>query len=229
MSTFLELCQDLRQEAGISGADGTPTAVTGQTGELKRCVDWISKSYEEIQSAHNNWLFLRDSFSFETIAATIDYTPSSINLDEFESWWVDTFRCYLTSLGTIDEQWLVFVPWERFRDEYLFAANRDVTGRPTHFTIRPDDTITVWPKPDANGYTITGDYQKRPHVMTANGDEPVFPRQFHKVVMWNALMLYGAWESAPELYAHGERQSKKLMFRLRRNQLPAVSVGGPLA
>jgi hypothetical protein len=97
MSGFLELCQDLAQEAGIS--DGTmPTSVTSQTGEMKRVVDWIARAYRWVQRKHSNWNFLRNDFSFNTVAGTSNYLYTSASA-EHQRWKLETFRCYLTAPG----------------------------------------------------------------------------------------------------------------------------------
>lgn len=228
MSTFLELCQAFRQEAAISGADGTPAAVTGQIGELKRCVDWIAAAYEDVQNSQERWEFLRSDFSFPTIAGVNEYTPTGAGLPTLQTWKEDSLRCFLASAGVTDEQWLTGIPWPQMRDAFLYGANRNITGRPTHFAIRPNDSIVFWPIPN-EVYTVVGEYWTRPHTMSANADQPVIPLAFHRVILWRALMMYGAYESAPEVYAHGELEFKKLMGRLRRDQLEAIESGEPLA
>jgi hypothetical protein len=62
--TFLDIVKRTRQECGIAG-DG-PTTTVGQTREMKRLVDWVSQSYVEIQNEHEDWAFMRKSFSFLT-------------------------------------------------------------------------------------------------------------------------------------------------------------------
>ena len=59
MSTYLQLCQKLRQECEVGGTG--PSAVTGQTGELARLVTWIADAYTELQQEYD-WLWLRSEF-----------------------------------------------------------------------------------------------------------------------------------------------------------------------
>lgn len=228
MSTFLSLAQDLRLEAGIS-SDG-PSAVLNQTGEMKRVVSWITKAYELVQDAHTNWDFLRADFSFPTVIGVNAYTPASVTpaLTEHASWKMDTFKCYLTSLGTVDERWLTYVPWDVWRDTFGFSANRTVPGRPTHFTVKPDKSLVTFPIADAI-YTIAGEYWMRAQVMAADTDQPLFPPRYHSVVTWRGLMLYGAYEGAPEAYAHGDNEFKRVMGELETDQLPPITTAGALA
>lgn len=230
--TFLELAQELRQEAGISGSDGTPVAVTDQTGEMKRVVDWILRADAYVQRRYEVWDFLRATFSFQTIVGTtIDdsiYQLTAINLEVLNRWKLDSLRCYKTATGKNDELFLEFVPYDDFRDLYMFSANRNVRGRPYRFTVLPDKSIGLWPTAD-DLYTIEGEYWRKPVVMVANGDSPPYPDQFHEILIWRGLMLYGAFEAAPEVYAHGETEFNRLWSQLEADQGPQIATAGALA
>lgn len=226
MSTFLELCQDLAEEAGIS--DGTtPTAVTGQTGELKRVVGWIARAYREVQRKRPRWNFLRNDFSFPTVVGTSNYA-SSVASTEHQRWKLDTFRCYLTATGVVDEQDLVYIPWDEYRVTYLYGANRNVSGRPMRFTVKPDESIELWPKPDAI-YTITGEHWWKAQVMSADDDEPLFPDDFHEILMWRGLMYYAAYEEAAAPFAEGQSEFGRIFAKLEADQLPPIETAPPLA
>ena len=49
--TFLELCRRLAREVDASGSG--PSAVTGQTGENRRIVDWVASAWQDIQLQRN--------------------------------------------------------------------------------------------------------------------------------------------------------------------------------
>lgn len=224
---FLQLCQRLRQEAGIPGTG--PAAVSNQTGELKRVVDWVSYAYQDIQNLHNNWEFLRFDFSFPTIASTQEYAPSAVSLDELSAWKRDSVRCYRTSTGVTDETFMTFMDWPSFRDSRLFGANRSVTGKPIEFSIRPSNkAMALFGIPDAV-YTMVGEYWKRAQSMSENTDEPLIPSQFHMIIVWRALMEYATYENAPEAYAKGESNYRRMLVKLEGDQLPPMTLGGPLA
>jgi hypothetical protein len=224
--TFLDLCKKLRQEAGVSGTG--PTSVLDQQGEMKRLVDWIARAYEDIQNAEGNWNFLRQDFTFPTIAGVQEYTPDAVALPEHESWMDQSFRIYQTDQGVNDEQWITYWPWESFRDAYIRSGNRTVQGRPIAWTIRPnDEAVVVWPTPDID-YTIVGEYMRRPHTLQNNNDFPLFARQYQMALVWRALMWYGTYESAPELYATGQAEFNRVMRALRRDQLPQIVMGGSI-
>lgn len=224
--TYLELCQRLRQEAGISGTG--PSAVTSQVGEMARVVDWIDTAYETIQNLHPDWDFLRFDFSFSTVASTQNYTPTAAGYSEHQTWKRDSLRCYLTATGATDETWLQYVPWEVFRDARVFGANRTVTGKPIEFSIKPDQSLAFFPIPDAI-YTVVGEYWKRAQTMSNDSDEPLIPRQWQMIIVWEALKSYATHESAPEAMAKAERGYRKIITKMEAARRPGFGIAGPMA
>jgi hypothetical protein len=227
MSTFLELAQELAIEAGMSGAGTSPTTVTGQVGEMSRAVRWVLRAYKAVQNLHPDWKFLQTEFSFPTIAATANYTKAAASLTELGSWKDDSFRCYLTATGVSDQQDLDFVPWQDFRQTYALGSLSTQSGRPQVVTIKPDLSVTFWPIPDAV-YTVTGEYYKRAQTMAADADEPIIPSEHQPIIVWRALMYYGAFAAADEKYAHGQNEYKASLSALRANQLPDMALGETL-
>lgn len=221
--TNIELCQRLRQEAGIAGSG--PSTVVSQSGELERVVSWINSAYEDIQNIRATWRFLQESFTFSTIDGTQNYTPSDVSLSDLSAWKTDCFTLYSSES---DEQDLTYLLWKNFKRTYIFGANRSVSTRPTMFTVKPDNSVSLWAIPDAV-YTVTGEYYKKAQSMSANDDEPLIPSQFHMIIVWKALMLYGAYSGASDVYTHGEREYKNYLRKLEADQLPKITFGEPLA
>lgn len=224
---FLQLVQRVRQEARIPGTG--PVTTASQTGEMRRLVDWTSSAWTEIQQLHDDWLFMRKEFSFNTIAADGEYTPTDAGITDFSIWLPDTFRCYLTSVGYPDEQWLVEWPYEVFRNTYRFAGNRTQQGRPVVFARRPlDRAIMFGPLPN-DIYTVVGEYMKSPTVLTADSDVPGIDEDHQMVIVWKALMAYGLEESASEVIARAERSYMQALASLERHMRPMLQFGGALA
>jgi hypothetical protein len=227
MSTRLQLAKDLKREAGIAGA--VMTSTVSQTGEYERVVEWIDRAYEAIQNLNGGlWKFLQTEFSFNTIAATANYTKAAATLTELRTWKTDSFRCYLTATGISDQQDLEFVEWEDFRADYGRGSQTTLTGRPQVFTVKPNKSITFWPIPDAI-YTIDGEYFKRAQVMDEDTDEPLIPEEFQSIIYWKGLMYYGAYTGADEKYSHGQNEYKLALNDLELDQLPEMEIGGPMA
>ena len=90
---FLELCQDFVKEVGIGGGQAsTPTAVTGQSGELANVVRWIRDSHTYVCNIWVDWKFLWFEHEVTLAAAsrepTMPVAPLSVR-----KW--DRQSCYL--------------------------------------------------------------------------------------------------------------------------------------
>jgi hypothetical protein len=71
---FIQLCQLLRQEAGIAGTG--PSTTEGQSGELGRLVQWIIEAYEDIQLKNLEWRFFAEELCFAFVGWA-KYLPKS--------------------------------------------------------------------------------------------------------------------------------------------------------
>ncbi len=224
----LLLYQELHRRTGIGG--GNPSTTVGLANEAQVILDYLDYAYEDIQNTHTTWDFLRSDFSFNTVSGTQDYAPttSPVSLTLFKHWITQSFRVYLAATGVSDEQWLEYVPWRQFRDAFQLASQRTQTGRPVQFTIKPDDSLAFWPTPD-DTYTIVGEYYKKPDVMTADADEPLWQDGLHRVVVWRAVMFYALEYAEPDKYAVGKDEYKKMLRNLEQVELPRMGFGEPLA
>lgn len=224
---FLKLCQRAASECGIPG-DG-PEAVTGQTGEAQRIVNWVNDAWLDLQSLSEQWLFMRTTATFATVAGQPTYTPAECGVTNFGNWCRDTFRNYDTAAGIASEIFLPYLEYEAWRNTYQYGGMRLTQTRPVQMSIAPDKSICLGPYPSA-GYTVYGDYFTIPAYMVEATDEPGnLPVRFHMIIVYDAMMRYGAFESAPEVYQRGQNKYKEMMGRLEINQLPDVYPGGALA
>lgn len=226
--TFLQLCQRLRQEAGLSGTG--PSTTVGQVGDMKRVVDWIEDAYLDIQNDHTTWRFLRNTFSFSTTASDQDYTPTQAGIASpgLKNWVKEDIKIYLTSAGVSNETELEYVPWDFFKANYMFGSHRTQEGYPSIVTVDPSDTLFLWQLPNAI-YTVSGEYYANADEFADEGAYPIFDEDFHMVIVWRALMYYGAWAAADEKYAHGNNEHRKLFRSLELKELEEPTFGEPLA
>lgn len=228
---FLEICQRVRSKSGITGVTASPTTVLAQVGELGRVVNWVNEAWQEIQNDQNTWLWMRESFSFNTIASQQAYPPTTapVSLTDFLDWHTDTLRCYLTATGVSDEQYMIEWSYAQFRDFYMFGSQATQTARPTLFAVRPKDkALLLGYTPDAV-YTVRGEYQKKATLLAADADEPGLPSQYHMLLVHGALMKYAAYENAPEVMTMASRDYYNMMMKLCQDQLPTLQFGQPLA
>lgn len=223
--TFLELCQRVVMEAGLSGSG--PESVTSQTGEMAEVVTWVQQAYTDIQNARPDWLFMREDFSFQTISGTQSYTTATIGLADFGRWVEDGMSIYLTSTGSAGEQYLCPLSWPAFKAHYLFGSERTQTGFPMHVSVMPDKSLALGQIP--NGiYTVLGEYYKEPESLSGNSDEPLLPAQFHMAIVWRAVMHAAVKKAAIEKYDHGKNEYRRLMNEMEFDQLLPVELAGPM-
>jgi hypothetical protein len=183
---------------------------------------------------HDNWNWMREPFTFETVASTGNYDPNSVTntvtgnpMTDLRYWWKDTFRCQKKSIGVQDEQWLVEWEYQVFRNTYRF--NVQVNGRPVVFAIMPNDKKVMLGQIPDDVYQISGEYQTLPVSMTANTDTPAMPTHLHLAIVYKAMEYYGLYEAAPEVMQRGATQFSRLRNQLEREQLPELYLGNPLA
>lgn len=220
---FLQICQRAGLECGVSGS---LTSVVSQTGDWGEIVTWCGWADTDIQASETLWDFLRNDFTFATIVGTSTYAITAVSLEELATWKADSLRISLSTLD--DEQWLTFMPWSFFRDSRFFGSSRTTTGRPTEFSVKPDKSLIVWPLPD-DEYDINGEYFKRPQSMTANGDTPLIPQQFHMAIVWRAVMGYARFHEADNILETAMREYKSVLTDLKYDQLPPPEDVEPLA
>lgn len=227
MSTNLQLCNALIKKVGISG--GPLTTVVGQAGELGRVVNWIDDAFLNIQLVEQRWNWMRATLSFVTTAAQSTYTATQAGLTDFANWKIDSFRCYITSVGANSEQFLVPMKYDAWRDVYLFGSMRTSYGLPTMISEGPDLTLNLGLIPDSVGYTVVGEYFKTPTSLVLDADTPALPAQYHQMIVYRAMMMYASYEAAPEVYQEGQTLYSAMLKRLLRDQIEDASYGNALA
>lgn len=235
MSTFLTGAVKLRQNCEIPGTG--PTAVAGQTGLLKRVVDWYADAWRDIQNRNNNpWRWMRRPFTLNTVAGDNSYAYTDATdvdatgaISRFAYWWAhdldDPIRCYLQSGGVSGEYRLVWLPWEQWK--YLYGFGSQTNQRPIHVSVDHQNNLRIGPKPDAV-YVVSGDFQRSAQELTADGDTPEMPVRFHDLIVYRAMEKYGANSIAAEVFARAQLEGGRLMKALEADQLPRVTFGGPL-
>jgi hypothetical protein len=223
MWTRLTLTQRLSREAGVNFIG--PITTIGQTGKYGQLVEWIDTAYNDIQSLHPTWKFLRKEFSHAITSPTAVYTPADFGLTSFKEWVTTDMRLYLL-IG--DEADITYYDWEDFRAWCGLGNNTTLTQRPYVFTVKPDDSLQFWPIPN-DTYTCRGEYFRANHAFTADADVPLFHDDFSLAIMWRALMFYGTDMSEGDKFSRGSAEYLSLIRKLEKKYLPRVTWGRPLA
>ena len=121
-----------------------------------------------------------------------------------------------------------YMDYQAWWNTYNFNATRNVQTRPIAFAIGANKAILLGPIP-ADGYTVTGQYFAVPSSLAADTDTPSMPSQFHMGVVYKAMMYYGLFHAATEVYDRGDAEFSKIMSRLAADHLPTASFAGTLA
>lgn len=223
--TFLEICQELARLASIPG--GGPTAVTGQTGELLRVVNWAKQAWLDIEIRHPRWNFLRKDLQFNTVIGQQAYTMTQMAALDLRMVDRDSLRTYETAVGVNDEQYIVFWDYNIFRDTYMYA--QQTQQRPTVFTSDPANKNLLFGSIPDKIYTVRGKYWRRAVAPTTDAEVPAFPDEYHQLVVYRALMKYAGYEAAGDAKQTALEEYGPLMRALERDQLPQLQFGEPMA
>ena len=78
MSNYVGIVNALKTECGVSGA--VLSTLANQVVEINRLAGWVNQAWVDIQEIHDDWFFLRQSFSFSTIAGQQSYTPTQAGI-----------------------------------------------------------------------------------------------------------------------------------------------------
>lgn len=234
---FLAICQRLRQECGVPGTG--PTTVVGQAGELKRIVDWAAAAYDELQGRHPHWRWLRSAFTVNTVLGDDTYAYGDCTdsiyggaIARFRRWWphdadgLSNAKIYLQSAGVGGERWFPYLPWNHFRSLYRIGTQNN--GQPAHFTIDPLNNLVIGPKPDGV-YVMTGEYQRGNQTLAADADIPEMPVDYHMLIVAMGMERSGRFNAASEVFNGGGLEGGRLLRQLELEQLPQMTLGGPLA
>ena len=230
MSTYLQLCSQLRQECEVGGTG--PSAVLSQTGVLARLVTWIADEYTELQQ-EKDWKWLHKYFTVSATSGDGVYvytdctdTVTSAAIDRFSKWHKYEFSCYLSSAGVGAEYPLIWTEWEDFRLRYRIGTQTN--SSPRHVSVDNNLNIVLGPIPD-DTYVVSGGYQRGPQILAADGDEPEMPSRFHKLIIYDAMTRYGSNSIAQELLVRAASEASRLRFALMRDQLPSIRAGDSAA
>lgn len=221
---YLEMVGHLHSLCGVSGP--APATVLGQTGERDRLVGWIRRAWDMIQAQSPAWLWMQAEFNFQTAVGQRNYSLVEAGiLSRFRRWDVESFRCFLTSTGVPDEQFLVHWDYPILRDTYLLGSQSTNQSRPVVFAIEPQSRSIVLADIPDQVYTVRGRYFRGHQVLTADADIPEMPEDFHWAIVYRAMMMYANYESAGDVMAEGVSGYRPLMVQLSGDQLPAVNCG----
>jgi len=205
--TFLELCQRLREKAGVSGSG--PSDVVSQSGELALLVNLVADAWRDIQNDKETWKFLW----VQNHQLTIVPSGGPYN--------VANFLKFCTRPVIDNYTWLTEWQYQAFKDAYDVTLFGD--GRPNRIIVQPDRTIAFDSNPTTN-HTVTFDYYRTPQELAVKEDVPLMPARHHMTIVWLALLRYAEGEEASNLITTADREYTKAKAALQKDQLPKIQL-----
>lgn len=209
---YLELCQRVRQDSGVSGEG--PTAIEGQNGILARIVMWVRNANNEIQLKNTDWRFLWAQGEGATVVNRRDYFPADFGISKCRS--IKSFFC--------DEDELTQRDWDWYLREVKAKGDIDNTGVPKYFIVRPDEKIVLFPTPTAV-HSVNIDYYKRPVALVNGTDKSVIPEEYHEAIVCRALMFYAHHEEDTYLFQTKLVEFNQWINLLSQSQQPKITFG----
>ena len=214
MSTFLELCQELRSELHLPGAG--PSDVVNQSGENSILIRMIRDADLEIKKLWHDWNFLwagEDAYSTTTIVDSNALTltkPTDIGNYDLTSAYINK--------GTDDVVHLDWVDWMWYSQNLMTGVQQ--SDIPVNWTTAPDKTVRVWPQADV-AHTFTAEYWKEPTALAASTDVSDVPEEHHRIIVVRAKIMYGEGEDAPEIVAGAGAEFDHLLGLLESDEAPS--------
>lgn len=200
--TYLNLCQRLIEEAGISGQIAS---VVNQTGEFKRVTEWIKRATTEIEGKWFDWNFLHTFATVNIIVGVSDYpAPSGHNVWDTQ-----------TAVIPAESMPLDYIQWVRKKKD----PTQPVSGDPFLFTVLPNQTLRFYDTP-TKAAVISIEYWTVPTILAANTDEAAIPEQFRDIIVWKALQYYSNFESADEAKVQAIENYDARLDQLESRELP---------
>lgn len=219
---FLSLAQAVKRESGL-GMESSIVSFATAAGDDRRMFQWVNWAARDITLSKPGWRFRRGA---ATLASTTDQanTPAAFGLTDFASWKpaTKTYKpsAYMISQGAGTESELQWLEYDQFRAIYIVGVQ--TPGVSVNWTISPSNELLLGPAP-ASAHFVRADYIKDYTDMTADADVPTIPSSFHMLIVWRALMEYGGFDAAGEVYQRAERNYNSSFPQLVLDQTDSMA------
>lgn len=212
--TYLQLVQKIDALLGSQGVVSSVLAA-GYQGML---AEYTKNAWLNIQALRPDWHFLRTSVSITLTTTSPDYSladvfPATPTADPVGTFITDRFLL-------ADKSALTYIPYDQWVLEDYSTASA-----PKVFTVHPS-TYTGYLSFNAvdGTYVVTCHYFRKPQELTANGDIPICPSEYHDAIVFTALADIAAFLGNSEVYSIASVRADNLVGALMRSQNPAKRV-----
>lgn len=221
---YLELVNDLIVESGVSGEP--VDTVKDHTGETRRLVKWVRDAWEDIQLSCPTWAFLKVQASMPVPLNATLLMPPEYAVGQVAEWDIDSFRMAEQPKGRSESERLRYEQFDWFRDHTMMAPIH--ASKPQVVSIDwNNESLYVHP-PNDKLRTLFYDYWRTPQILVEHDDVPLLPAQYHRLIVWHALLKYGTYDSAAEVIVRAQSEIGRMSPGLWRDQGPGTVTQGLL-
>jgi len=228
MKTFLQICQDVLRETGVSGLG--PVSVLTATGIEKKIVGYVVQAWIDVQTYRDDWPWMFKEFSFETSPMKQRYPCVELNLTDVETWDLDGAGIYKTIDGKRAESFLgsrIYDNWWKHN-----RIGEQLPATPESIFVDPaTNDLMIYPVPD-DFYTISLRYYKAAQRLVADLDIPMMPtnESWKDIIMWKALWYYGYYDGAPSVLSEADLKYSEAIHALDNRKGSIISISAePIA
>jgi hypothetical protein len=228
MRNFLQICQDVLRETGVSGVG--PVSVGTATGIEKKIVGYVIQAWIDVQTCRDDWPWMFKEFSFETSPMKQRYPCVELNLTDVEKWDLDGAGIYKTIDGKRAESFLGSKTYDNWWKNNRIGERLPAT--PESIFVDPaTNDLMVYPVPD-DEYTISLRYYKAAQRLAADLDIPFMPTNeaWKDIIMWKALWYYGYYDGAPSVLSEADLKYNEAIHALDNRMGSIISISAePIA
>lgn len=230
MTTFLQLCRDCERESGAVSPSNLIQSVDGATNRSAKTVAWVSDAWVDIQNRRDDWTFMRKEFSEKPLVIGQGrYDPAThLGLTDVSRFERDTpterpLWIRDPTAPERDDSPLIEIGYDRWRQDYSRGQQNE---RPLFWAVSPMGELCIGPAPD-KAYLIDGRYRRTAQVLTANVDVPLCREEYHRVIVWRALLnANGHDEATQTAMVRAQSEFLSSYSALVNNMTPRINIGG---
>ena len=220
MSTYLQLCQQLRSDLEIPGQG--PASVVNQVGLLRHVVDWIARANREIQKRDATWDFMQVTVEKDTVADQSDYNfVTDWSLSDVRTVNPRSFWLRRKADGFNNQRQIILSTYQEFLEFGVQSFNISQSQFPRDIMQLPNRNIRFGPPPN-DVYAVQFDYTRKIQLLTADGDISFIPSDYEDAILGKAMMYYGKSQDARDILSDGTSRFEACMTTLEDEQLPQI-------
>lgn len=214
---WLQLTQAVKRESGL-GSAASIAGLSTATGDDLRMFHWVQWAARDITLQREDWRWRRGSVSTSTTSAA--NAPSALGITDFAGWKPANAQykpsVYRVSDGAAMEQEIAYLEYDQFRKQFTLGVQNP--GSVQYWSISPSEELLLGPAPDS-AHNIRADYARDYTEMTEDSSTPAMPARFHMLIVWRALMEYGGFDAAGEVYQRAQANYQSAWTQLTQSQL----------